>query len=73
MGHWDFQFFAFGHFLGRFFGFPPQNFGFSVLVSVAVCGFSFSKDLVFGFRPKYKPFLVSGIRCGFQFFYLDPL
>ena len=40
-------------FLDRFFGFVPKNFGFSVLVFIAVGGFSVFKHLVFGFREKY--------------------
>ena len=50
--------------------FAPQDFGFSVLVSVVVCGFSFFfKHLGFGFRPKYKRFLdLHGIGCGFSVF-----
>ena len=34
--------------------FAPKNFGFSVLVSVAVCGFSSFEHLVFGFQPECK-------------------
>ena len=36
-----------------FLVFVPQNFGFSVLVFIAVRGFSVIQALVFGFRNKY--------------------
>ena len=38
-GHWDFRFCGFGYFLDRFFGFVAKDFGFSVLVVIAVRGF----------------------------------
>ena len=53
--------------------FPPQNFGFSVLVSVAVFPFFYIynfKHLVFGSAKMQAVILGSGIRCGFRFFYL---
>ena len=33
--------------------FVPKDFGFSVLVFIAVCGWFFFKHLVFGFRRNY--------------------
>ena len=41
MGALGFSIYGFGHFLGRFFGFCAKlkNFGFSILVSVVICGF----------------------------------
>ena len=47
--------------------FAPKNFGFSILVSVAVCSFSVLEHLFFGFRQKYKPSFGFGIPCGFRF------
>ena len=47
--------------------FAPQYFGFSGLLQFAVFPF-LSIWLNFGFRPKYKWFLWSGIHCGFWFF-----
>ena len=35
---------------------------------MTVCGFSIFQHLVFGFRPKYKRFFGSRIRCGFRVF-----
>ena len=40
-GHSDFRFCGFGYFFGSVFRFfVPKNFSFSVLVCIAVCGFS---------------------------------
>ena len=40
-GHSDFRFCGFGYFFGPVFRFfVPKNFSFSVLVCIAVCGFS---------------------------------
>ena len=51
-GHWDFRFFGFGHILDRFYCFSvfvPNNFEFSVLVTIAVCSFCSISLSVFGF------------------------
>ena len=45
-GHWDFRFCGFGYFLEQFSVFVPKNLVFSVLVFIAVYGFS-KCDLVF--------------------------
>ena len=53
-GHWGLRFCGFGYFLDRFFGFcAKKKFGFTVLIFIAVCGFSGFSHLVFGFREKY--------------------
>ena len=39
-GHWDFRFLLFWLFSRSLSVFVPKNFGFSVLVFIAVCGFS---------------------------------
>ena len=39
-GYWDFRFRSFGYFLDRFSVFVLKNFGFSVLVFIAVCKYS---------------------------------
>ena len=57
--HWNFRFCGFGYFLDRFL--CQKNFGFSVLMFIAVCGFSAIYHLVFGFREK--------IPAGFRIWY----
>ena len=49
----------------------PKNFGFSVLVFIAVCGFSVFQHLVFAFREKYQRVFGFDNRCGFRFFLFD--
>ena len=46
----EFSVLRFGYFLDRFL--CQKNFGFSVLMFIAVCGFSAIYHLVFGFREK---------------------
>ena len=43
--HWDFRFCGFGYFFRSVF--VPKNFGFSVLVFIAVCRYSIFQHLVF--------------------------
>ena len=50
-GHRDFRFLLFFRSVFRFLG--QKNFGFSVLVFIAVCGFSIFRHLIFGFREKH--------------------
>ena len=50
--------------------FVAKDFGFSVLVVIAVCGFFVFQHLVFGFREKYQRFFGFGTRCGFSYFVL---
>ena len=40
-GQWDFRFCGFGYFLDRFSIFVPKDLGFSILVFITVCRFSF--------------------------------
>ena len=51
----------------------PKDFGFLVLVFIAVCGFFVSEHLVFGFRKKYERFFGFVIRCGFWVFLFCPI
>ena len=67
--HWDFRFCGFGYFFRSVF--VPKNFGFSVLVFIAVCRYSIFQHLVFGFRQKYQWVFGFDIRCGFRFFLFD--
>ena len=58
MGEWDFRFYGFGYFSGRFFRSLCQKtavFSFCRVVTV-VCGFSALKHLVFGICKKKRAF-----------------
>ena len=57
---------ALGFSVSRFWPFFWSVFRFWYML-ITVCGFSIFKHLVFGFRPKYKRFIGSSIRCGFVF------
>ena len=69
-GHWDFRFYGFGYFYFGVSVFVPKNFGFSVLVFIAVCGFSVFKHLVSVFAKILTGFGFD-IRCGFRSFLFD--
>ena len=51
----------------------PKDFGFSVLVFIAVCGFFVFWHLVFGFRRNYYRFFGFVIRYGFWVFLFCPI
>ena len=51
----------------------PKDFGFSVLVFIAVCGFLDFLHLVSGFRKKYEQFFGFVIRCAFWVFLFCPI
>ena len=69
-GHWDFRFLLFWLFSRSLSVFVPKNFGFSVLVFIAVCGFSVFKHLVSVFAKILTGFGFD-IRCGFRSFLFD--
>ena len=52
-----------------FLVFVPKNFGFSVLVFIAVCGYTYFQHLVFGFLEKYQRVFGFDIRCSFRIWY----
>ena len=56
-----------------FLVFVPKDFGFSVLVFIAVCGSFFFQHLVFGFRRSYLRFFGFVMRCGFWVFLFCPI
>ena len=53
--------------------FVPKDFGFSVLVFIAVCRFFVYQHLVFGFRRSYLRFFGFVMRCGFWVFLFCPI
>ena len=70
-GRWDFRFFGFGHFLGRFFGFCNKNKKTSVFRFCCPLWFPvfpFFSIWFLVFCQKQPGFSDFGDRCGFRFF-----